>query len=103
MSKSVDVSIQEIEELLKNKQGNIKNMENMTKSDINKLKKLNEKMDKQQKEIITIMTKLALIEGDLDEVINDTLDMQEIETKIEKVMGELRKMRKSLADIIRNG
>ena len=43
MSKSVDVSIQEIEELLKNKQGNIKNMENMTKSDINKLKKLNEK------------------------------------------------------------
>jgi len=49
------------------------------------------------------MTKLALIEGDLDEVIDDTLDMQEIETKIEKVMGELRKMRKSLADIIRNG
>ena len=47
MSKLVDVSIQEIEELLKKKQGNIQTMENMTKSDINKLKKLNEKMDEQ--------------------------------------------------------
>ena len=102
MSKK-DTSIKDIEELLQKRKDNIDSMENMTKSDINKLKKLNEKMDKQQQEIITIMTKLALIEGDLDEVIDDTLDMQEIETKIEKVMGELRKMRKSLADIIRNG
>ena len=103
MSKLVDVSIQDIKELLKKKQGKIKTMEKMTNDSKEKLKKIHEKMDEQQQEIITIIAELAQSEVNLDDVIDDTLDMDEIEEKIENIIEELRKMRNTLADIIRKG
>lgn len=100
---NTDVSIEDIKELLKKKQSKIKDMEKMTNDSKEKLKKIHEKMDEQQQELVAIMTKLALFEGDLDEVRDDTLSMQEIEEKIKQIMKDLRKMRKTLADIIRKG
>lgn len=73
----------------------------MTNDSREKLKKINDDMDKQKNELITVITDLAQSEENLDEVIDDTLDMQETEEKITKVMEELRKMRNTLADIIR--
>ena len=101
MNNSIDISIQDIKELLKKKQSKNKAMEKMTNDSREKLKKINSDMDKQKNELITVITDLAQSEENLDEVIDDTLDMQETEEKITKVMEELRKMRNTLADIIR--
>ncbi len=98
---NTDVSIEDIKNLLKDKKSKIKNMEKVTNKSKEKLKKIHEKMDEQQKELVTIITDLAQSEEYLDEVIDNTLDIYEIEEKIKKVMKELRKMRKTLADIIR--
>ena len=69
MSKTTDVSIQDIKEILKKKQSKIKDMEKMTNESKDKLKKIHEKMDEQQKELVTIITELAQSDENLDEVV----------------------------------
>jgi len=99
--KMKDVTIEEIENMLREKQLDIRGMDQMTKSSREKLKKINKKMDTQEKKLIEIVTKLTTNEamiGALDNYNEGNIDFSK---EIETVTNNLRNIRSSLADIIR--
>lgn len=103
MSKQLDISIEEINKLLKEKQSKINNMENITNNSREKLKKINNKLDKHEKELLNIHSMIQEEEIELiniDNIQNPNID--EIFSKLEKIQESLRKTRISLATIIRN-
>jgi len=99
--KMKDVTVEEIENMLREKQLDIRGMDQMTKSSREKLKKINKKMDTQEKKLIEIVTKLTTNEamiGALDNYNEGNIDFSK---EIETVTNNLRNIRSSLADIIR--
>ena len=99
--KMKDVTVEEIENMLREKQLDIRGMDKMTKSSREKLKKINKKMDTQEKKLIVIVTKLTTNEamiGALDNYNEGNIDFSK---EIETVTNNLRNIRSSLADIIR--
>lgn len=99
--KMKDVTVEEIENMLREKQLDIRGMDKMTKSSREKLKKINKKMDTQEKKLIEIVTKLTTNEamiGALDNYNEGNIDFSK---EIETVTNNLRNIRSSLADIIR--
>jgi len=99
--KMKDVTVEEIENMLREKQLDIRGMDQMTKSSREKLKKINKKMDTQEKKLIEIVTKLTTNEamiGALDNYNEGNIDFSK---EIETVTNNLRDIRSSLADIIR--
>tara|TARA_B100001059_G_C17557645_1_gene438448 strand:- start:15 stop:326 length:312 start_codon:yes stop_codon:yes gene_type:complete len=102
MSKQLDISIEEINTLLQEKQSKINNMEKITKNSREKLIKINNKLDKEKQQLITLITKMVNLEGKLDENTDNNINIEDIQKKIKKVTDNLRKIRNNLADIIRN-
>jgi chromosome segregation ATPase len=99
-----DISITDIKELLETKQAKIDSMENMTKSSREKLKKINNKLDEQESKLINIVNDVTNTQLEIDnlEDFNET-DNKDFSKKIKDVLTNLRKIRLSLADIIRKG
>jgi uncharacterized protein YoxC len=98
-----DTSIDEIENLLREKQHNIQDMEKLTKNSREKLKKINERIDKQHEILLNLITEIGFISQTVDN-FNDynEEDDQNFSKDVKNVLQELRKIRNSLADIIRN-
>lgn len=99
--KMKDVTVEEIENMLREKQLDIRGMDQMTKNSREKLKKINKQMDTQEKKLIEIITKLTTNEamiGALDDYNEGNIDFSK---EIETVTNNLRNIRSSLADIIR--
>jgi uncharacterized protein YoxC len=98
-----DTSIDEIENLLRVKQHNIQDMEKLTKNSREKLKKINERIDKQHEILLNLITEIGFISQTVDN-FNDynEEDDQNFSKDVKNVLQELRKIRNSLADIIRN-
>ena len=99
-----DISIKAIEELLESRRTKIDSMENMTKSSREKLKKINNKLDEQESKLINIVNDVTNTQLEIDnlEDFNET-DNKAFSKKIKEVLTNLRKIRLSLADIIRKG
>lgn len=102
MSK-LDTSVKEIEELLKQRSINIDTMMNTTASSREKLKLINQKMNIEEEKLLTLIMEITESEQDVStldskEVLNKR---NELTKKINKVLDNLRKIRNSLADIIR--
>lgn len=102
MSK-LDTSIKEIEELLKQRSIKIDTMMNTTASSREKLKLINQKMNIEEEKLLTLIMEITESEQDVStldskEVLNKR---NELTKKINKVLDNLRKIRNSLADIIR--
>jgi uncharacterized coiled-coil protein SlyX len=101
-----EVSIEEINNLLKEREKQMGRMEATTKSSRKKLRKINEDLDKQQQILIDIITLLTKDETEMIEIgekISDDIDIEEISEKITNVQNILRKMKYSLAELIRKG
>jgi hypothetical protein len=97
-----DISITEIDNLLHDKQDKLLDMENMTKKDREKLKKINDKLDKQEHDLINIVSDISTTQADVSEFedFNEDED-KDFSKSIRNVLDNLRKIRNSLADIIR--
>lgn len=101
-----EVSIEEINNLLKEREKQMGRMEATTKSSREKLRKINKDLDKQQQILIDIITLLTKDETEMIEIgekISDDIDIEEISEKITNVQNILRKMKYSLAELIRKG
>lgn len=101
-----EVSIEEINNLLKEKKKQIGTMEATTKSSREKLKKINDDLDKQQQILMDIITLLTKDETEMIEIgekisYDSDIDIEEISEKITNVQEILRKMKYSLAELIR--
>lgn len=104
MSSDRDISIQDIEKLLENSQTKIKNMESMTKGSRDKLKKINKKLDDQEKQLIEIISNIALSQREVDNLDDFNVNNDQVfAKKIKVILNDMRKIRLSLADIIRKG
>jgi hypothetical protein len=104
MSSGRDISIQDIEKLLESRQTKIKDMENMTKGSREKLKKINTKLDEQEKQLIEIISNIALSQREVDNLDDFNVNNdQAFAKKIKDILNDMRKIRVSLADIIRKG
>lgn len=97
-----DITIQEIEALLKSRQGKIDNMEQITKKNITKLKKLNSSLDTEEKKLLRILSDIAY-NSEIIESLDDGLTEEDLTSRIDEVSKNMRKIRTNLADIIRKG
>ena len=103
-----EVSIEEINNLLKEREKQMGRMEATTKSSREKLRKINADLDKQQQilmDIITLLTKDETEMVEIDQKISyySDIDIDELKPKIKNVQDILRKMKYSLAELIRRG
>lgn len=99
-----EVSIEEIYNLLKEREKQMGRMEATTKSSREKLKKINEDLKKQESILLNILSMIQQDEMELTEIDNvQTPNIDDIFPKIEKVQESLRKSRNSLANLIRKG
>ena len=104
MSSGRDISIQDIEQLLESRQTKINDMENMTKGSREKLKKINKKLDEQEKQLIEIISNIALSQREVDNLDDFNVNNDQVfAKKIKAILNNMRKIRLSLADIIRKG
>jgi methyl-accepting chemotaxis protein len=104
MSSGRDISIQDIEQLLESRQTKINDMENMTKGSREKLKKINKKLDEQEKQLIEIISNIALSQREVDNLDDFNVNNDQVfAKKIKEILNNMRKIRLSLADIIRKG
>lgn len=101
---SRDISIQDIEQLLQSRETKIKDMETMTRSSREKLKKINTKLDEQEKQLIEIISNIALSQREVDNLDDFNVNNDQVfAKKIKDILNDMRKIRLSLADIIRKG
>jgi len=103
-----EVSIEEINNLLKEREKQMGRMEATTKSSREKLRKINADLDKQQQILMDIITLLTKDETEMMEIgekisYDSDIDIEEISEKITNVQNILRKMKYSLAELIRRG
>ena len=98
-----DISLDEIKTLLREKQNKINDMEAMSVKSRKKLELINKKIDAQNEELLQLLVNITDSEQDVS-----TMDSTEVLTKkneltnkINKVLYNLRKIRNSLAEIIR--
>ena len=103
-----EVSIEEINNLLKEREKQMGRMEATTKSSREKLRKINADLDKQQQILMDIITLLTKDETEMMEIgekisYDSDIDIEEISEKITNVQEILRKMKYSLAELIRKG
>jgi hypothetical protein len=104
MSSGRDISIRDIEKLLESKQTKINDMESMTKGSREKLKKINKKLDDQEKQLIEIISNIALSQREVDNLDDFNVNNDQVfAKKIKDILNDMRKIRLSLADIIRKG
>ena len=101
-----EVSIEEINNLLKEREKQIGSMEATTKSSREKLRKINADLDKQQQILMDIITLLTKDETEMIEIgqiisYDSDIDIEYISEKIKNVQDILRLMKYSLAKLIR--
>ncbi len=104
MSSGRDISIRDIEKLLESSQTKIKDMESITKGSREKLKKINKKLDEQEKQLIEIISNIAQSQREVDNLDDFNVNNDQVfAKKIKDILNDMRKIRLSLADIIRKG
>lgn len=97
-----DTSLEEINNLLKEREKKLGTMETITKSSREKLKKINDNLKKQETNLLDILSMIQEDEMELTEIDStQTPNIDDIFPKIQKVQESLRKSRNSLANLIR--
>ena len=101
---NMNISLQELKQLLLEKKKKINELTFDSKSNAATLRKINKAIDEQQEELINIIIKLgdSLVDIDnLDRYAAD--DEDDFASKLENVEVKLRKIKSSLANLIKNG
>jgi len=100
-----DITLTQINELLQQKKDSISDLEVISDRSREKLRLINKKINDQEKELLNIIIHITESEQyvstlDTKNVLNSP---NELNKRINKVLDNMRKIRNSLADIIRGG
>lgn len=100
---NMNISLQELKQLLVERQHKVANLTNESTGYVSTLKKINKSIDKQQEELINIIIRLGDSLVDVDNLDRYTNDEDDFSSKLENVEVKLRKIKGSLANLIKNG
>lgn len=100
-----DITLAQINELLQRKKNSLTDLEGVSKRSREKLRLINKQINSQEEELLNII--MYITESEQDVSTLDTKNVlsspNELNKRINKVLDNLRKIRNSLADIIRGG
>jgi len=101
---NMNISLQELKQLLLEKKKKINELTFDSKSNMTMLKKINKAIDEQHNELINIIIKLGDSLVDIDNLDRySAYDEDDFASKLENVEVKLRKIKGSLANLIKNG
>ena len=101
---NMNISLQELKQLLLEKKKKINELTFDSKSNAAMLKKINKSIDAQHNELINIIIKLGDSLVDIDNLDRYSADDEDdFASKLENVEVKLRKIKGSLANLIKNG
>ena len=101
---NMNISLQELKQLLLEKKKKINELTFDSKSNAATLRKINKAIDEQQEELINIIIKLGDSLVDIDNLDRYSADDEDdFASKLENVEVKLRKIKGSLANLIKNG
>jgi len=101
---NMNISLQELKQLLLEKKKKINELTFDSKSNAATLKKINQAIDEQHNELINIIIKLGDSLVDIDNLDRYSADDEDdFASKLENVEVKLRKIKGSLANLIKNG
>ena len=96
-----DITIEEIEKMLHDKQNKILDMENITNNNREKLIKINQQLQVQEKKLIEIISSISYAQELIDNLDDFNVNNnQNFTTQINKILSDMRKIRLSLASLI---
>jgi len=97
---SSDRMIQEIEDILRQRQVSVKDMEKVINQNRTKIKKITTNLDKVEAKLVDLVVELTDTSSVID-TVDDELSEAELTKRIKEINVKLRKIRLDLADIIR--
>jgi len=97
-----DITIQEIEELLKSRQTKINIMETITKNSRIKLNKMNKSLDIEERKLLSLLSDITY-NSEKVESLDDGLSSEDLSSRVGEISKNMRKIRTTLATIIRKG
>ena len=97
---SSDRMIQEIEDILRQRQVSVKDMEKVITQNRTKIKKITTNLDKVEAKLVDLVVELTDTSSVID-TVDDELSEAELTKRIKEINVKLRKIRLDLADIIR--
>ena len=97
---SNDIAIQEIEDILRQRQLSIRDMEKQINQNRTKIKKITTNLDKVEAKLVDLVVELTDTSSVVD-TVDDELSPTELTKRIKDINVQLRKIRLDLADIIR--
>ena len=100
---NMNISLQELKQLLVERQHKVSELTHESTGYVSTLKKINKAIDKQHEELINIIIKLGDSLVDVDNLDRYTDDEEDFSSKLENVEVKLRKIKSSLANLIKNG
>ena len=100
---NMNITLDELKNLLNERQHKIAELTHESKGYVSTLKNINKAIDEQQEELINIIIKLGDSLVDVDNLDNYTSDEDDFSSKLENVELKLRKIKGSLANLIKNG
>lgn len=100
---NINISLQELKKLLVERQYKVANLTRESKGYVSTLKKINKAIDEQHKELVNIIIKLGDSLVDVDNLDRYTDDEEDFSSKLENVEVKLRKIKSSLANLIKTG
>lgn len=100
---NMNITLDELKNLLSERQHKIAELTHESKGYVSTLKNINKAIDEQQEELINIIIKLGDSLVDVDNLDNYTSNEDDFSSKLENVELKLRKIKGSLANLIKNG
>ena len=104
-SEVMDIPLTDIYNLLEGKKKKINHLNDITKQNREKLRLINQNLDRQQEELLKLIIYITESEQDVS-----SLDSKEVlsnenvmEERLNRILDNLRKIRMSLVEIIREG
>lgn len=104
-SEDMDIPLTDIYNLLEGKKKKINHLNDITKQNREKLRLINQNLDRQQEELLKLIIYITESEQDVS-----SLDSKEVlsnenvmEERLSRILDNLRKIRMSLVEIIREG
>lgn len=104
-SEDMDIPLTDIYNLLEGKKKKINHLNDITKQNREKLRLINQNLDRQQEELLKLIIYITESEQDVS-----SLDSKEVlsnenvmEERLNRILDNLRKIRMSLVEIIREG
>jgi hypothetical protein len=103
MNMNMNITLDELKKLLIERQRKVAELTHESKGYVSTLKKINKAIDEQKEELINIIIRLGDSLVDVDNLDRYTNNEEDFSSKLETIEKKLRKIKSSLANLIKNG